>query len=107
WRMPERAKLRNGRSKWVLREVLDRRVPRALIDRPKVGFSVPLAEWLRGPLRQWADDLLRPERLAKVPELDSDRILAAWDRFQRGRTNDHLSIWTVLMFEAWRERWMS
>ena len=106
WRLPEHAKLREGRGKWALRQVLERRVPRELIDRPKVGFSVPLAEWLRGPLRGWAEERLTPARLAEVPELDGTRIRRSWESFLRGGNNDHLGIWTVLMFEGWRERWM-
>jgi asparagine synthase (glutamine-hydrolysing) len=107
WRMPERAKLRPGTTKWVLRQVLERRVPRHLIDRPKTGFTVPLADWLRGPLRGWAEERLDPARLAETAVLDVGRIRQAWKRFVAGKSNDQLSIWAVLMFEEWRERWMA
>jgi asparagine synthase (glutamine-hydrolysing) len=107
WHLPQHVKLRNGQGKWVLRQVLYRRVPRALVDRPKVGFSVPLGDWLRGPLRGWAEDRLEPSRLAELPWLDGKRVRDAWDGFLARRNNDHLEIWTILMFEAWRERWIS
>lgn len=105
WRLPERMKLREGTGKWILREVLARRVPRPLFERPKMGFTVPLAEWLRGPLRSWASDLLSAERLGQSQHLDVPRIQRAWNAFLRRETDDHLQIWTVLMFEAWREQW--
>ena len=107
WRLPESTKLRDGEGKWVLRQVLERRVPRELVDRPKVGFTVPLGDWLRGPLRGWAEERLRPERLRQVPGLDAERIHAMWGRFSSGRSADHLGLWTVLAFEAWRERWLA
>jgi asparagine synthase (glutamine-hydrolysing) len=107
WHLPQHVKLRNGQGKWVLRQVLYRRVPRALVDRPKVGFSVPLGDWLRGPLRGWAEDRLAPSRLAELPWLDGKRVRDTWDGFLARRNNDHLEIWTILMFEAWRERWIS
>lgn len=105
WRLSEDQKLRNGQGKWALRQVLHRRVPRELIDRPKVGLSVPLAEWLRGPLRSWADDCLDPAKLAEVPALEPGRIRTVWKQFLSGSSNDYLALWTVLMFQAWRERW--
>jgi asparagine synthase (glutamine-hydrolysing) len=105
WRMPERVKIRNGQGKWILRQVLARRVPNELTDRPKVGFSVPLAQWLRGPLKNWTNERLDPERLAQVPDLDGEAIQSVWKGFLEGRNNSHLAIWAVAMFEAWRERW--
>ena len=106
WRLPERFKFRDGRGKWALRNVLARRVPLELIDRPKVGLSVPMADWLRGPLRGWAQDHLDPARLAEVDVLDVPRIQHAWKRLLAGKTNDYLALWTVLSFQAWRERWI-
>lgn len=106
WRLPEKFKLRDGRGKWALRQVLDRRVPRELIDRPKVGFTVPLGQWLRGPLRPWAEELLAPERLSETPELDVEEIRRVWSAFQAGENVDHLALWAVLVFQAWRKRWI-
>ncbi|TVR09157.1 MAG: asparagine synthase (glutamine-hydrolyzing) [Salinarimonadaceae bacterium] len=104
WTLPQRFLLRDGRSKWLLRRVLDRYVPPALIERPKMGFGVPLAEWLRGPLLEWARDaieapdygggLLRPE--------PARRLLG---EHLRGGRNHAYQLWTLLMFEAWRRRW--
>lgn len=105
WRLPQAAKIRNGRGKWILREVLCRHVPRELIDRPKMGFSVPLESWLRGPLRPWAEELLDPERLRGAGILDVQRVRQAWRELQRSRGRHALGIWAVLMFEAWRETW--
>jgi asparagine synthase (glutamine-hydrolysing) len=103
WRLPLRARVRGGRGKWVLREVAYRHVPRALLDRPKQGFGVPIDSWLRGPLRAWADDLLSPERLRRGGLLDPAPIAAKWSEHRRGERNWHYHLWDVLMFEAWRE----
>lgn len=105
WRLPASAKIRDGVTKWILREVLYRRVPKELIERPKVGFTVPLVDWLRGPLRAWAEDLLSPDRLGATGLLDVRRVRDQWRAFADGRGELALRMWTVLMFEAWRERW--
>ena len=101
WRLPLDYKIRAGRSKWVLREVLDRHVPRSLIDRPKRGFGVPLAAWLRGPLRDWAESLLATDRLAAEGILRPQPVRRAWEDFVSGRRQWQTSLWTVLMFQAW------
>jgi asparagine synthase (glutamine-hydrolysing) len=101
WRLPRRFLVRNGESKWLLRRVLDRFVPRALIERPKMGFGVPLADWLRGPLRVWADDLLRVD--AGVFDIEPVRVL--WHEHLNGSRNHAYQLWTFLTFEAWRRRW--
>jgi len=80
-RMPLDMKIRGGQGKWVLRQILYQHVPRELIERPKTGFSIPISEWLRGPLRQWAEDLLSPAALAKDNLLDPEPILAAWAEY--------------------------
>jgi len=102
--LPERLRLRNGETKWLLRRVLDRHVPRSLVDRPKMGFAVPLAEWLRGPLRDWAEDLLDPRRLGDGL-LDVAAVRSLWRDHLGGRANRAYALWTILMFEAWRRRW--
>jgi asparagine synthase (glutamine-hydrolysing) len=101
WRVPLRLKLRRGVGKWLLRQLLYRRVPRALIDRPKMGFAVPVHAWLRGPLKEWAADSLAPARLRREGLLDADRIARAWDEHRRGVRNWDRLLWSVLMFEGW------
>lgn len=106
WRLPVDLKVAGGVGKLPLREIIYRRIPRELVDRPKVGFSVPLAEWLRGPLRPWAEELLTPEALARDGILRPEPIRTAWQRFHRGRTDLALGIWAVLAFQLWRQRWL-
>jgi asparagine synthase (glutamine-hydrolysing) len=97
-------RLRDGSGKWILRQLLGRYLPTELIDRPKRGFSVPVAEWLRGPLRGWADGLLDEERLRSEGILDVAMVRAAWSEHQ-AKTSDHERlVWNVLMFQAWAER---
>jgi asparagine synthase (glutamine-hydrolysing) len=104
WALPRRFKIRNGQSKWLLRRVTERMVPQALLNRPKMGFGVPLADWLRGPLRDWAEDLLEPSRLGGGL-LDVAKVRQLWREHLGGGRNWAYALWTVLMFEAWRRRW--
>jgi len=99
--MPQRALVRNGVGKWVLRQVLDRYVPRDLIDRPKVGFAVPLGDWLRGPLRDWAESLLDNKGLIEDGLLDSEMISSMWHQHLSGRYDRSTYLWNILMFQAW------
>jgi asparagine synthase (glutamine-hydrolysing) len=101
WHMPLSAKLRGNTTKWALRRILDRYVPRELIDRPKQGFGVPLAAWLRGALRDWAADLLNSETLARGGWLEPDPIAARWREHLEGRRDWSASLWAVLMFQSW------
>jgi asparagine synthase (glutamine-hydrolysing) len=101
WRIPLALKLRDGRGKHLLREVLYRHVPRELIDRPKAGFGVPIDAWLRGPLRPWAEDLLDPTRLRQEGYIDAAAVRAVWDAHQAGRVDAQYMLWDVLMFQAW------
>jgi asparagine synthase (glutamine-hydrolysing) len=105
WSLPRSLKLRGGRSKWLLRRVLDRYVPRVLIDRPKMGFGVPIDAWLRAPLREWAESLLAPARLASYGLVRVEPVRRAWREHLEGTRNWQYPLWTVLMLQAWRERW--
>jgi asparagine synthase (glutamine-hydrolysing) len=105
WRLPASLKLKGSVGKWILRQVLYRRVPRSIVDRPKMGFSVPIAEWLRGPLRTWGDSLLAPDALRRDGFLNAGAVAGAWSDLQAGRTQTGTALWAVLMFQAWRDRW--
>jgi asparagine synthase (glutamine-hydrolysing) len=105
WRLPQFLKVREKQGKWLLRQVLYRRVPRALMERPKFGFSVPVAEWLTGPLRPWAEALLDDTRLRREGLLNAPLIRRAWSGLLRGREENALGLWAVLMLQAWQERW--
>jgi asparagine synthase (glutamine-hydrolysing) len=102
WRLSAEMRVRNGETKWLLRRVLDRFVPRSLMQRPKQGFAVPLAAWLRGPLRDWASSLIANPGFAGGT-LDPAPARALWDEHLAGR-NRAYAIWPYLMFEAWRGR---
>jgi asparagine synthase (glutamine-hydrolysing) len=103
WRLPIDLRVRGREGKWVLRRVLDRYVPRPLVDRPKMGFDPPLGEWLRGPLRAWAEDLLDARRLRAEGYVEPAPVRAAWDEHLAGRRNWDYRLWAVLVFEAWLE----
>jgi asparagine synthase (glutamine-hydrolysing) len=103
FRVPSSLHLRNGEGKWLLRRVLERHVPRSLFERPKTGFGIPVGEWLRGPLRGWAEDLLDADRLRSTGLLEPEPIRALWQCHVRGEANAQYQIWPVLMLVAWRE----
>lgn len=103
WSLPYTCKWRGGESKWAMRRVLDRYVPRTMIDRPKTGFGVPFDQWIRGPLRDWAENLLSEARLKRDQLLDPGPIRARWTEHLTGSTNWGYPLWDVLMLNAWLE----
>jgi asparagine synthase (glutamine-hydrolysing) len=103
WRLPVRMKVRAGVGKRMLRDILRRYVPDALIDRPKMGFGLPLDQWLRGRLRDWAESLLDPAVIRRQGWLDAAAIRAKWDQHLAGRGQWQHHLWAVLMFQAWLE----
>lgn len=103
WRLPMQMKLRDGKGKWILRQLLDRHVPRALTERPKMGFGIPLDQWLRGPLRDWAGDLLAEDRLRREGDLQPQAIARTWRAHLKGEGSYGHRLWSVLMFQAWLE----
>jgi asparagine synthase (glutamine-hydrolysing) len=105
--IPLSMKLREDQGKWLLRQVLYRYVPRELVERPKMGFAVPIDEWLRGPLREWAEALLDERRLRTEGFLHPAPIRQKWQEHLSGTRNWQHQLWNVLQFQAWREHWVS
>jgi asparagine synthase (glutamine-hydrolysing) len=105
WRIPRDALTRHNLSKWPLRQVLYRHVPPGLVERPKMGFGIPLGDWLRGPLRNWAEALLNEQRLLSGGLVDAKSVRLHWTEHLSGQRNWQYPLWDVLMLEAWRERW--
>jgi asparagine synthase (glutamine-hydrolysing) len=101
WRIPTAVKYRDGRGKWPLRSLVHRYLPAEVIDRPKKGFAVPLDDWLRGPLREWAWELLSPAAVDGTQVLESDAVQRAWTAHQSGKRNVSQLLWNVMMFQAW------
>jgi asparagine synthase (glutamine-hydrolysing) len=101
WRLPKEYKIHDGQGKWILRQVLYKYVPKELIERPKMGFGVPIDQWLRGPLKDWAGDLLHSEN----DLLDKELILQKWQEHQSGKQNWQYHLWDILMLQSWCARW--
>jgi len=104
WRLPIDLKHRDGLSKWVLRQVLYRHVPSSLIDRPKMGFEVPIGLWLRGPLRDWAAALLDQNRHAREGWFDPNVVTHHWEAHLAEKANWGMQLWPICMFQAWLEQ---
>lgn len=107
WRLPLQEKIREGRGKQILREILDRHVPRQLIERPKQGFAVPIDRWLRGELRCWAEDLLSRDALIRGGLLRVEPVRDIWEAHLANRGNHGQLLWAMLMLQAWATQWYS
>jgi asparagine synthase (glutamine-hydrolysing) len=103
WRLPMESKCNETESKRILRDVLFKHVPKSLLDRPKVGFGIPVDQWLRGPLRDWSESLIEENRLRQEGFLDADFVRSMWGEHLSGKRNWQAQIWNVLMFQAWLE----
>ncbi len=105
WSLDEKYKLRGNDSKWILKQLLYRHVPPQMLDRPKKGFSVPMGQWLRGPLRQWGEQLLALPRLEEQNLLDAQRVREVWMQHQSGQVDNSARLWGILMLQAWLDEY--
>jgi asparagine synthase (glutamine-hydrolysing) len=104
WRLPDRFKIRGNQTKWILRQLLYRHVPRDLIERPKMGFGIPIGSWLRGPLRDWAEALLDERRLREEGYFRPEAVRSLWELHLSGKSDQEHRLWGVLMFQSWWEQ---
>lgn len=103
--LPTRMKVRNGKGKWLLRQVLYKYVPKELVERPKMGFGVPIEHWMRDELHEWCADLLNTDTIKRQGFIDADMVRKMWEAYRAGETNWHYYLWDVIMFQAWLEKW--
>ena len=103
WKIPYSLKFRNGKTKWILRKILKNYVPENLTERPKMGFGVPLNDWLRGPLREWAENLLNEKKLSDQGYFNAKLIRDKWEDYISNKNKLLYDLWNVLMFQAWRD----
>jgi asparagine synthase (glutamine-hydrolysing) len=104
WKIPYSLKFRNGKTKWILRKILKNYVPENLTERPKMGFGIPLNDWLRGPLREWAENLLNEKKLSEEGFFNSKIIRDKWEDYISNKNKSLYDLWNVLMFQAWRDK---
>jgi asparagine synthase (glutamine-hydrolysing) len=104
WKIPYSLKFRNGKTKWILRKILQNYVPKNLTERPKMGFGIPLNDWLRGPLRDWAENLLDEKKLSQEGYFNPKIIRDKWEDYLSNKNNSLYDLWNVLMFQAWRDK---
>lgn len=105
WNLPITYKIKNGVQKWILRQILYKYVPQQIVERPKMGFGVPIDHWLRGPLREWAEELLDERRLKAEGFFRVHEVRKKWNEHLREEKNWHYYLWSILMFQAWVDHW--
>jgi asparagine synthase (glutamine-hydrolysing) len=105
WTLPEEWKIRSGKTKWPLRQLVHRYLPEEIFERPKMGFTVPLDRWLKGDLATWAQATMDPVRLEKRGLYDLDAVKDLWERFRQGSGDLALPVWAFLVLEHWCEHW--
>ena len=103
WKIPHSLKIRNSKSKWIIKKILKNFIPENLTDRPKMGFSVPISEWLKGPLREWAENLLNKKKLEEDGYFNTEIITKRWKEHISSKNLACYDLWNVLMFQAWKE----
>ena len=103
WRLPHSIKTNHHQGKIILREILDQYIPKSLIDRPKAGFGIPVGEWLRGPLKSWAEDLLAKDKIIRQGFFYPEPIYKIWSEHQSTSYDHTHKLWSILMFQAWLE----
>ena len=107
WKLDMNLKLKNNKinstGKWILREILSKYIPRNLFERPKAGFGIPLGEWLRGPLKDWAGDLLSPAIIKKSGYLNEEKISSLWTEHINSNVDNSSKLWPLIIWQAWLE----
>ena len=103
WMLPLKMKIKNGEGKWPVREILYKYVPRDLIERPKAGFAVPVGQWMRGPLKDWASELLHEERIRREGYFNPELVQQLWQQHLSGKYDWTPRLWAILMFQSWKE----
>jgi len=99
--LPLEMKIRHGSSKWILRQVLYRHLPQELMERPKMGFAVPVGEWIRGPMKEWAEELIDNKRIEQERYFNAQAVVEMWQQHLSGKFNRTHELWNILMFQAW------
>ena len=105
-KLPLSLKVKNGKNKWILRQILYKYIPKELLERPKMGFAIPIDNWLKGPLRDWAEDLLDEKKMKEDGILHSKCVKKIWEEHLNNKGNWQHLLWDILMFQAWKNRWM-
>jgi asparagine synthase (glutamine-hydrolysing) len=106
WQLPINMKIRNGEGKWILKKILNKYIPKNLIDRPKMGFGIPIENWLRGPLREWAEELLSKKHIVNDGFFNYHEVYKLWDDHLKRKKNNQYILWNILVFQSWKNKWL-